>query len=209
MQSPQKKPKQLKKCQKCTKEFPSLYKTVTDGGVRKKVCQRCASYIERDKIREKKEKTKAKKKAIRERVTDKKLHTVFARLIKEIYPLHCHACYKPLVKGTFDTQACHFVERGKKVITWDIRNVLPGCASCNGFDQSHQYELGKNINIYWGGGTAEKLRQMRVETFQWSQHQKNQLYELFTNPPQSSNLEETRLLILHKYLEIKNGTNTN
>jgi hypothetical protein len=201
----QKKPSQFKKCEKCETLFPVLYKTVTDNGVRKKVCQRCSVRIEQNKIKEKQAKAKAKRKEVRERITDKKLHTAFARLIKDIYPLHCHACYKPLVKGTYDTQACHFVERGKKVITWDIRNVLPGCASCNGFDQSHQYELGKNINIYWGEGMAEDLRKMRVETFQWSQPQKNQLYELFTNPPAGSTLELTRSLILEAYLKIKDS----
>lgn len=201
----QKKPSQFKKCEKCETLFPVLYKTVTDNGVRKKVCQRCATKIEQYKIKEKQAKAKAKRKEVRERITDKKLHTAFARLIKDIYPLHCHACYKPLIKGTYDTQACHFVERGKKVITWDIRNVLPGCASCNGFDQSHQYELGKNINIYWGDGMAEELRKMRIATFQWSQHQKNLLYELFTNPPVAPSLAQTRSLILEAYLKIKDS----
>lgn len=201
-----KKPHQLKKCDKCSKEFPQLFKTLTIDGVRKKVCQRCASILEATKKKQKVEKAKVKRKEKRERITDKKLHTVVARLVKEIYPLVCHACSKPLVKGSFDTQCCHFVQRSKKICTWDIRNLYPGCAKCNGFVQSHIYELGKKANMYWGEGTAEMLRELETKTFQWSQYQKNQLYELFTHPPQGVDLEHTRKLILEEYLNIKNGS---
>lgn len=200
---PQKKPLQFKTCQNCNKAFPTLWKTLTIGGKRLKVCQQCTLKLEKKKVKEKKEKLKVKRKEKREKITDRKLHTVFARLIKDIYPLHCHACDKPLTKGTIDCQACHIVERGKKITTWDIRNVLPGCSSCNGFDQSHQYELGKRTNRYWGEGTTEYLRSIRLQTFQWSQHQKNELYDLFTHPPEGNTIEETRQLILDKYLAIK------
>ena len=199
------KPQKYKTCDNCKKHFPQLYKTLTYEGRRMKVCQICANKIERVKLRAKREAVKKKKREKKAMITDRKLHLVFARLIKEIYPLVCHSCGKPLEKGTMDCQACHFVERGKKICTWDIRNVYPGCSYCNGFDQSHQYELGKKANIYWGEGTAEYLRQIKSQIFKWSQYQKNELYELFTDPPKKDNLEELRAAILQKYLEIMKG----
>lgn len=166
-------------------------------------CEVCWNKTKRVEDKTKREKKKLKKREFAQRITDKKLHDAFAKLTKDIYPLVCHACGKELIRGIRDTQACHFVERGKKIVTWDIRNVFPGCSSCNGFDQSHQYELGKKANIYWGDGTAEYLRSVRLTTFSWNQYQKNLLYELFSNPPQGKNLEETRKLILIEYLKIK------
>lgn len=198
-----KKEQKYKICPNCNNKFENLFKSFLIDNKRKSVCKNCTLKLERKKVKEKKEKLKVKRKEKREKITDRKLHTVFARLIKEIYPLHCHACDKPLKKGTIDCQACHIVERGKKITTWDIRNVLPGCSSCNGFDQSHQYELGKRTNIYWGEGTTEYLRSIRLQTFQWSQHQKNELYNLFTHPPEGNTIEETRQLILDRYLLIK------
>jgi hypothetical protein len=201
----QKKPIQLKKCQGgCNKEYPSLWKTLTIDGVRKKCCQNCTKKLEVRKVKEKTEKAKQKRREQRAKITDKKIHDVFAKLIKDIYPLHCHACYVPLTKGTIGCQACHFVSRGRKIVTWDIRNVLPGCSTCNGFRASHVYELGKSTNKYWGEGTAEELRLLEVKDYNWSQYQKNCLYELFSNPPQARTLEETRRLILEKYFDIKN-----
>lgn len=189
-------------CDNCKKGFPQLYKNLTYEGKRMKVCKICAEKLEKKKLRQKRETAKAKKREKKAQITDRKLHLVFARLIKEIYPLVCHACSKPLQKGTMDCQACHFVERGKKIVTWDIRNVYPGCSYCNGFDQSHQYELGKKANVYWGEGTAEYLREIKTQIFKWSQYQKNQLYELFTDPPKADTLEEVRKLILEEYLKI-------
>lgn len=202
-----KKPHQLKKCDKCNKEFPQLFKTLTIDGVRKKVCQRCASILEATKKKQKIEKAKAKRKEKRERLTLTKIQPLCNKMIKEIYPLHCHSCYKSLEKGTIDCQACHFVSsKNHKTVTFDPRNILPGCSRCNGFDETHVYELGKNINKYWGEGTAEMLRQESVNTYQWNQYQLMQLKELFINPPIGISMEDTRQLVLEQYLKIKNGT---
>ena len=192
----QTKPKQ---CSRCTKLKP-IFKNKTVEGERKQFCQTCWNIVNKEQAKEKRKKAREKKKAV---VTDKQLHTVFAKLIKQIYPLVCHACGVQLVLGSRDTHAAHFCQRGRKITTWDIRNVMPSCSTCNGFILSHVYELGKKSNLYWGEGTAEYLRQQEILTFNWSQGQKRELYELFTNPPQADTLEQTRQLILEQYLKIK------
>jgi hypothetical protein len=199
-----KKPNIIKKCQNCDASVSQFWKTLTVNGVRKKVCQKCALKLEKNKIKEKKEKQKIKRKEKRERLTLVKVQILCNKMIKEIYPLHCHACYKPLEKGTIDCQACHFVSsKNYKITTFDPRNILPGCSRCNGFDDTHVYELGKNINRYWGDGTAEMLRKVSRDTYQWNQYQLQLLKDLFTNFPTGETLEETRQLILERYLEIK------
>ncbi len=188
-----------KQCSRCSKLKP-IFKNKTVEGERKQFCQTCWSIVNKEQAKEKRKRVREKKKAV---VTDKQLHTVFAKLIKQIYPLVCHACGVQLVLGSRDTHAAHFCQRGRKITTWDIRNVMPSCSTCNGFILSHVYELGKKSNLYWGEGTAEYLRQQETLTFNWSQGQKRELYELFTNPPQADTLEQTRQLILEQYLKIK------
>lgn len=189
----------LKKCSRCNKD-KVIFKNKTVDGKRLQFCQTCAGIVDRDISKEKRKIKREKKKAI---VTDKQLHAAFSKLVKRIYPLVCHACGVTLVLGDKNTHACHFVQRGRKIVTWDIRNVYPGCATCNGFVLSHVYELGKKANMYWGEGTAEYMRQLEVLTYNWSQGQKRELYELFTNPPEADTLERTRQLILEQYLKIK------
>lgn len=189
----------LKSCSRCKKDKP-IFKNKTIEGERKQYCQTCWGIVNREQDKEKRKKVREKKKAV---VTDKQLHTAFAKLIKQIYPLVCHACGVQLVLGDRWTNACHFVQRGRKICTWDIRNVLPGCGTCNGFVLSHVYELGKKANMYWGEGTAEMLRTLEKQDFNWSQGQKRELLDLFTNPPQADTLEQTRQLILEQYLKIK------
>lgn len=180
-----------KLCTRCGRERP-VWKRFRN----QPYCKVCAGIKDRET---KKEKRKKK----REVITDKKLHQAFAKLVKQIYPLVCHACSASLELGSKYTHACHFVQRGRKIVTWDIRNVYPGCATCNGFVQSHVYELGKKANMYWGEGTAESLREMEIQIYKWSQGQKRELYELFTHPPEGKDMNETRQLILEQYLKIR------
>lgn len=196
----------LKKCDNCGKEFPQLFKNISVEGVKKKICQWCAVKLDKQKIKQRKEKAKLRRKQKRERLTLAKIQPLCNKMIKEIYPLFCHSCYKSLEKGTIDCQACHFVSsKNHKIVTFDPRNILPGCSRCNGFDDTHVYELGKNINKYWGEGTAEMLRTLSVDTYQWKQDQLQQLKELFTNIPLGNTLEETRRLVLDQYLKIKSN----
>ena len=188
-----------KTCSRCGKD-KVIFANKTINGEKMSLCQVCSGIVKKEQDKEKRKVKREKKKAV---VTDKQLHTAFAKLIKQIYPLVCHACGVQLVLGSRDTHAAHFCQRGRKITTWDIRNVMPSCSTCNGFVLSHVYELGKKANLYWGEGTAEYLREQEVLTYNWSQGQKRELYELFTNPPQTDTLEQTRQLILEQYLKIK------
>lgn len=165
-------------------------------------CKNCS--IKRDKTKEKStlkaERLRAKKKLEREKITVKKLDTVFARAVKKYYPLICHACGVTLRLGEVNTQACHFVERGRMIVRWDIRNVLTGCSSCNGFDSSHVYELGKAINIYYGEGTAEYLRKIKHKIQKWSQPQLKEMFDLFSDYLDDKIKKED---LFFKYLEIQ------
>lgn len=182
----------LKECTSCGKEKP-VWKRFKN----QPYCKTCAFKKEREI---KKEKRKKKQ----ERITFTKLQPLCNRLIKEIFPLVCHACYTPLEKGTLNHQACHCVAVKEGAITrFDPRNILPGCGSCNGFKPSHVYELGKNINKYWGEGTVEHLRELSRQTYKWSQPQLRELKELFTHPPEGKDMKETRQLILEQYLKIR------
>lgn len=187
-------------CSRCNKDRVIFKNKIIDG-VKNQFCQVCYGIKSKELVKEKK---KVKREKKREKLTHVKLQPYCNKLIKEIYPAICHSCYKPLEKGTIDCHACHFVpSKNFKGLTYDPRNILPGCRYCNGFDESHTYELGKNINKYWGEGTAEYLREIKVETYSWTQPQLHELKELFTNPPQADTLEQTRKLILEQYLKIR------
>lgn len=189
----------LKKCSRCKKDKP-IFKNKTIEGEKKQFCQTCWGIVNREVA---KEKRKVKREKKRENIVPTKLQPLVNRLSKEIYPLFCHSCYCKLEKGSPNAHGCHFISATKAVTRFDPRNILPGCNMCNFYDQSHTYELGKNINKYWGEGTAETLREMSTQTFKWSREQLFQIKELVTNPPQGQDLEQTRQLILEQYLKIK------
>jgi hypothetical protein len=166
------------------------------------------------KARAKREAAKKAKKSLDRKlgnVSEDKLWKTFADLVKMYYPLICHGHEVPikLEKGSSNTQACHFVRRDKMPTKYDIRNVLPGCATCNGFDQSHVYRLGTWIDKYWGQGTAGKIRMLSQHTVNLSQSDKNELYKFFKDclsEGPDNNTVEGRLAGLQKvlvgYLEI-------
>ena len=177
MQSPQKKPKQLKKCQKCMKEFPFLYKTVTDGGVRKKVCQKCASYIERDKLREKKEKSKQRRKVQRERITEKKLDTIFSRLVRNIYPPYCHSSKVPI---TVETSHCaHLVGRNNRCVRWDLRNCYSTTPQENMHNQLHVIQLAKRLYEYYEIDIDTWESASKQTTCKLTEGERREMYEIF------------------------------
>ena len=194
-----KKPAQWKICQNCNAQIPQFWKTLTYNGVRKKVCQKCAIKVERLKEKAKKDKLIAIRKAKRERVTDKKLDTVFSRLIRSMYPLTCMSCKKEL---TFPTsQNGHFKGRRYKRTRWDPRNCGILCLPCNYYDSSHAWELGKQLDTYWGQGNAENMRILGEQEIHLSEEQRKQLYDLFSGY-HTSNIEALREIILTEYLKI-------
>ena len=134
-------------------------------------------------------KRKAPKRQKGERITDKKLHQVFSWLVRAIYPEKCHACQIKLPAKKL--QACHFISRGHKVITWYLKNVLPGCPTCNGFRQEHVYYLGLSLNEYYGDGTADLMTKIgqEIKSYKFDRFEKEKLYNLF-----SSSLEKVNSL---------------
>lgn len=146
-------------------------------------CDAC--YAKRAKLRREVAK-KAKKSLDRKvgNVSEEKLWTACAAAIKRIYPLQCHGHLNPipLERGSANTQACHFVRRGVIPTKYDPRNILPGCAYCNGFDQSHVHRLGIWIDHYWGEGTTNELRALMTDKpVKMSQSQKNSLFNMFND----------------------------
>lgn len=122
--------------------------------------------------------TKKRKKG--ETITDKKIHQVFSWLVRAIYPEKCHACGVKLPSKNL--QACHFVARGAKVITWYLKNVLPGCGTCNGFRQEHVYYLGLALNEYYGEGTADLMTKIgrEIKSYKFDRLEKEKLFNLYT-----------------------------
>lgn len=186
-----------KVCSRCKRERV-IFANKTVNGERLSLCQPCSSIIKKELDREKR---KVKREKKREVITEKKLDTVTSRLVRTIYPLKCHGCGIQLEFNT--AQSGHFFGRRARSVRFSIQNQLPVCKFCNFYDQTHVYELGKWLDIYWGEGTADRIRQEGRQTFKPSLQFKKELYDLYLNPPQADTLEQTRQLILEQYLKIK------
>jgi len=198
-----KKPLQWKQCQypKCGKQIPAFFKTLTVEGVRYKVCQQCAAKVDREKAKVKKEKALAKRKAKRAKITEKKLDIAFSRLVRSVYPPMCMSCKIPLEYSK--QQCCHFKGRSARSTRWDIRNCGVGCMSCNYYDSSHAWELGNVLATYWGENNPQLMREIGAKTYQFSDSQKQAMYDLFTSTFTGSP-DKIRQEILERYLKIVN-----
>ena len=194
-----KKPIQWKICQKCNKQVPAFFKTITVEGIRKKVCQTCAQKHDRLKEKAKKETVLKRKRIRRAKITEKKLDMVFSRLIRSLYPLSCMSCKLSLTFGT--AQCAHFKGRNARSTRWDIRNCGVACMSCNYYDSSHAWELGNILAGYWGSNNPNLMREIGAKIYQFSDEQKSLLHSLFTEDL-SGSLSEKRTYILDRYLEI-------
>ena len=173
----QKKPSQFKKCEKCEVLFPALYKTVTDNGVRKKVCQKCAAKIEQHKVKEKQAKAKARKKALRERITEKKLDTIFSRLVRNIYPSYCHSSKVPI---TVETSHCaHLVGRNNRCLRWDLRNCYPTTPQENMYNQLHVIQLSKKLYEYYSIDIDIWESASKQNTCKLTEGNRKEMYDVF------------------------------
>lgn len=169
------------KCKTCGKPCKSGKKGLCDTHyAAEQMAKASANTAQKKSLSKRPLKKKSSPRKIGEKITDRKLHQVFSWLVRAIYPEYCHAC--KVERPAKYLQACHFVPRGKKVITWYLKNVLPGCPACNGFRQEHVYFLGLAINEYYGVGTAETLSKIgkEVKEYKFDQLEKRKLYELFT-----------------------------
>lgn len=187
----------LKKCSRCSKDRV-IFKNKIIEGERKQFCQTCWNIVNKEQVKEKKKLKREKK---REVITEKKLDTVTSRLVRSIYPLFCHGCECKLEFNT--AQSGHFCGRSARSVRFSIQNQLPVCRNCNFYDQTHVYNLGNWLNVYWGKGTAERMIVESKQFFKPSLQFRKELYSLYLNPPQGETLEQTRQLILEQYLKIK------
>lgn len=189
-----KKPHQLKKCDNCSKEFPQLFKTLTVDGVRKKVCQRCAVRLEATKKKQKVEKDKAKRKEKRERITEKKLDTIFSKLVRNIYPQICHSSKVRITPET--SQCAHLIGRNNRCTRFDLRNCYPTTPQENMHNQLHVFELAKRLKYYYDIDIDTWIAQSKQNTCKLSETERREMYNIF-----KSGLEQV--------LEIRRKNSTN
>lgn len=58
-----------------------------------------------------------------------------------------------------ELQAGHFMSRRFYATRWDDLNVQVQCVGCNMFRSGEQYKFGKEIDLLYGDGTADRLAQ--------------------------------------------------
>lgn len=154
-------------CSDCGKKKPYANKT-------KKLCTTCVQ-------RQAKEKAKLKREAVRkkkaETITQAKLDQVTSWLIRAAFEEKCYACETPMPKKQL--QCCHFVSRTKSMTRFDLRNMLPGCPTCNMYTPHHVWNLGKSINRIWGSEMTEILLDMSTISLKMNNNDRKQIYDIF------------------------------
>ena len=184
----QKKPSQFKKCEKCEVLFPVLYKTVTDNGIRKKVCQKCANRIEQFKVKEKQTKAKARKKALRERITEKKLDSLVSKVIRSLYGDKCCTCNSVLEYSKLHCGHC--LSRQFRATRYNPENLSSQCPACNLYRQGEQYAFGQYINSFHGEGTMEKLIKLSKSNIKIGLPERESLYKIYEDALEHNNLQK-------------------
>lgn len=81
----------------------------------------------------------------------------------------CLTCpnYKPIK----ELQCGHFISRSHNITRYSEENTGPQCYGCNVMHQGRQYEFGKQIDLLYGAGTAEKLYQQSKQTHQFKKEE--------------------------------------
>ena len=154
-------------CSLCSKKRPLVNKT-------KKICHVCAKKIAAEKLKAKKEKVRKKK---AETITQSKLDQITSWLIRAAFPEKCHACEVPMSKKQL--QCCHFVSRTKNITRYDLRNMLPGCPTCNMYTPHHVWNLGKSINKIWGEETTENLLSLATTSLKMNNSDRKEIYDIY------------------------------
>ena len=175
----QKKPNQLKKCQYpgCKNMVTQYWKTLTINGVRTKCCQNCVQKEEKKRLRLKKEEKKIKLRQKRERITEKKLDSIFSKLVRSIYPPYCHSSK---VHITFDSShAAHLIGRNNRCVRWDLRNVYPTTPSENLYNQLHVIQLSKRLKEYYNIDIEDWENASKRNTCKVTDSQKEFMYTVF------------------------------
>ena len=85
----------------------------------------------------------------------------------------CISCDKPI--HFTESDAGHFISRGKLATRWDERNVKAQCRKCNRFEYGRQFEYSLKI----GTELAEQLLQDSRATFKLMEHEYQEIFEKY------------------------------
>ena len=85
----------------------------------------------------------------------------------------CISCDKPIHFSESD--AGHFISRGKLATRWDERNVKAQCRKCNRFEYGRQFEYSLKI----GTELAEELLQESRAIFKLMEHEYLEIFESY------------------------------
>ena len=85
----------------------------------------------------------------------------------------CISCDKPI--HFTDSDAGHFISRGKLATRWDERNVNAQCRKCNRFEYGRQYEY----SITLGEDLSDELLQKSRQTMKLMEHEYQEIFETY------------------------------
>ena len=181
-------------CSECGKKRPYTNKT-------KKLCAVCVKKSQIAKVKEKRAKVREKK---ANTITQGKLDQVTSWLIRAAFEEKCYACEVRMPRKQL--QCCHFVSRTKSITRFDLRNMLPGCPTCNMYTPHHVWNLGKSINKIWNGGMTETLLELSVVSLKMNNNDRKDIYEIYKTSldkveSQNMSSEERFALMVQSYRE--------
>jgi len=181
-------------CSECGKKRPYTNKT-------KKLCAFCVKKSQIVKVKEKRAKVREKK---ANTITQAKLDQITSWLIRAAFDEKCHACEIRMPRKQL--QCCHFVSRTKSITRFDLRNMLPGCPTCNMYTPHHVWNLGKSINKIWNEGMTETLLELSVVSLKMNNNDRKDIYEVYRTSldkleSQNMSTEERFALMVKSYRE--------
>jgi hypothetical protein len=181
-------------CSECGKKRPYTNKT-------KKLCAVCVKKSQIAKVKEKRAKVREKK---ANTITQGKLDQVTSWLIRAAFEEKCYACEVRMPRKQL--QCCHFVSRTKSITRFDLRNMLPGCPTCNMYTPHHVWNLGKSINKIWNEGMTETLLELSVVSLKMNNNDRKDIYEIYKTSldkveSQNMSSEERFSLMVKSYRE--------
>lgn len=181
-------------CSECGKKRPYSNKT-------KKLCAVCVKKSQIAKVKEKRAKVREKKAST---ITQAKLDQMTSWLIRAAFDEKCHACEVRMPRKQL--QCCHFVSRTKSITRFDLRNMLPGCPTCNMYTPHHVWNLGKSINKLWGEDMTETLLSIAPISLKMNNNDRKEIYEVYKKTlekleSQERSSEDKFVLVVDTYRE--------
>lgn len=163
----------LKVCSRC-KKSKVIWKNKTIDGEKKQFCQTCWNITDKELA---KEKRKVKREKKRETITEKKLDSVFSKLVREIYPPYCHSSKVPIqVEGS---HCAHLISRNNRCVRWDLRNCYPTTPQENMFNQLHVIQLAKRLKEYYEIDIDDWENHAKQFVCKLSSTERKEMYDIF------------------------------